>query len=82
MTDDAPEGACVECWADFAEHVNAEWEDPREPPIRNHLCLCHRCFVSAAEERMEELQDWIDDIDTDRQLAFHAMPARPKRKKK
>lgn len=49
---------CVEC-----EKARSKYKDPREPPIGCGVCLCTGCWQGAAEERIEDLQEEINDLE-------------------
>jgi len=64
----APTIVCVECHnPSLATH-----EDPRVPPVAEHICLCRSCFERTTEVRVEELEYEI-------QALRDALNPRPKR---
>ena len=48
---------CRECGT-----AKGRYEDPRDPPIDEGLCLCASCFKATAEERIFDLNDEINLI--------------------
>ena len=48
---------CVEC-----EERRAAYMDPREPPLEIDNCLCKECDRGSCQDRMEELEEEIDDL--------------------
>lgn len=53
---------CIEC-----EHkTKTLFNDPRIPPLDEEDCLCIDCYIDAAEERLLELEDELDQLKTER----------------
>lgn len=56
---------CAQCGS-----MNAKlYEDPRNPPIDVDDCLCPVCLDVATEERVEELEEEIDELKVVNRLA-------------
>lgn len=51
---------CRECGT-----AKARREDPRDPPVDEGECLCVDCFISAAEIRLEELDEEAASLRSD-----------------
>lgn len=49
---------CSECYED----VKTLLSDPRRPPLDEEPCLCNDCYDAARDERVEELQQEIDEL--------------------
>ena len=55
-------------------------EDPREPPIECGECLCLECYVSAAEERLDEITSEADELRKEIKSCQKTLKAKNKRK--
>lgn len=55
---------CMECVD--PPFGKAKFKDPRIPPIDVGICLCKECFECYADERIEELQRGIDDLEKEK----------------
>jgi len=60
---------CQEC-----DEVRAEYEDPRDPPIEEGVCLCLECYRAALEEELVNLEDAVE-------LLADELNSLPKRRK-
>lgn len=48
---------CIQC-----EQVIASYEDPRDPPVEEDICLCLSCYVDALDEQICTLEDDLTSL--------------------
>lgn len=51
---------CRECGT-----AKGRYEDPRDPPLDEGECLCSGCHTNACEERIDELQQEINQLESE-----------------
>lgn len=55
---------CIEC----ERNKRKLYSDPRIPPIERGECLCKACAIGALEERIEEVREELELLESTKRL--------------